>query len=279
MCAIGVFAFDGDRLQKLAKRHREDYARAKPFPHIVIDNFLPEGILENVLDEFPKAEGIKWVEYNDPANKKLQSKDETQLGANTRFLLYQFNSSIFIRFLETLTGISNLIPDPHYWGGGLHQIPRGGFLKIHADFNRHPILPLDRRLNLLLYLNQNWKNEYGGHLELWNREMSNCEARMLPIFNRCVIFSTTDFAFHGHPDPLTCPEGQTRKSIALYYYSNGRPSEELSGAHSTVFKHRPGETYKPPIIGEPSRARVVKQFLRRFIPPIIMDVRNYLRGE
>jgi Rps23 Pro-64 3,4-dihydroxylase Tpa1-like proline 4-hydroxylase len=93
---------------------------------------------------------------------------------------------------------------------------------VHADFNRHEKLNLDRRLNLLLYLNRDWKEEYGGHLQLWTRDMGRCVVKVLPVFNRCVVFSTTDFSYHGHPDPLTCPPGRTRKSIAMYYYTNGR---------------------------------------------------------
>jgi Rps23 Pro-64 3,4-dihydroxylase Tpa1-like proline 4-hydroxylase len=150
--------------------------------------------------------------------------------------------SVFIDFLETLTGITGLLPDPHLWGGGLHQIQRGGFLKVHADFNRHERLDLDRRLNLLVYLNKDWKEEYGGQLELWSRDMKRCEERVLPVFNRCVVFSTTDTSYHGHPDELTCPEGWTRKSMALYYYTTGRSAEETSQSHSTLYQERPGES-------------------------------------
>src|SRR6185436_17882303 len=149
--------------------------------------------------------------------KKLASKLESQLGERTRRFIWGLNSQVFLTYLETLTGIEGLIPDPHLFGGGLHQIVPGGFLKVHADFNRHEKLKLDRRLNVLIYLNRDWKEEYGGHLELWNRDMSRPERRVLPLFNRCVVFSTTDFSYHGHPDPLRCPEGRTRKSIAMYY--------------------------------------------------------------
>jgi hypothetical protein len=109
---------------------------------------------------------------------------------------------------------------------------------VHADFNKHSTYDLDRRLNLLLYLNKDWPEEYGGHLELWDRQMQKCEAKVLPIFNRVLIFGTTDFTYHGHPDPLRCPEGVTRKSLALYYFSNGRPAEEVTGGHSTIFRAR-----------------------------------------
>lgn len=259
-------------LDNLAIQYAEEYAHAQPFPHIVIDNFLPEQYLDAVLSEFPTPGKIDWKKYNSGTEKKLESNSEFHWGDQSRFLLYQFNSSIFINFLEKLTGIQGLIPDPHYRGGGLHQIERGGFLKIHADFNRHEKLKLDRRLNLLLYLNRNWQEEYGGHLELWDAQMTKCHHKILPTFNRCVIFSTTDFSYHGHPDPLTCPEGWTRKSLALYYYSNGRPAKEVSGGHSTLFQTRPEETFQKHQ-GKITPKKVVKKML----PPILLDFSKFMK--
>jgi 2-oxoglutarate-Fe(II)-dependent oxygenase superfamily protein len=174
---------------------------------------------------------------------------------------------MLVGFLEQLTGIEGLIPDPYFWGGGLHQITRGGYLKVHADFNRYSKLRLDRRLNLLLYLNRDWKEEYGGHLELWNEQMTTCERKILPIFNRCVVFSTTDYSYHGHPDPLNCPEQQTRKSLALYYYTNGRLEEGVSPVHTTLFQRRPGERIGASIFS----------LLTRLTPPIVIEAQNYLR--
>ncbi len=148
-----------------------------------------------------------------------------------------------VNFLEKLTGISGLIPDPHYLGGGLHQIERGGFLKIHADFNRHSRLKLDRRINVLLYLNRPWEDTWGGHLELWDSTMTICADKIAPLFNRLVVFTTTDSSFHGHPDPLDCPPDVVRRSLALYYYTNGRPEREQSKVHSTLHQARPGEDF------------------------------------
>ena len=144
-------------------------------------------------------------------------------------------------FLERLSGIEGLIADPHLDGGGLHQIERGGRLAVHADFSRNWKLQLERRLNLLVYLNEDWDESYGGHLELWDRSMTRADQRILPVFNRCVIFSTDSTSYHGHPDPLTCPEDRTRKSLALYYYTVERPREKRSSARSTVWRARPGE--------------------------------------
>ncbi len=260
------FVLNPEKLKNLAEVHREDYVQAKPFPHIVIDDFLPEEILDQVISEFPKPKEVNWQNFNNPAEKKLALKDETQMGPVTRSLLHELNSSVFINFMERLTNIEGLVPDPHFWGGGLHQITRGGYLKVHADFNRYTKLQLDRRLNLLVYLNRDWEEEYGGHLELWARDMSRSEKRVLPVFNRCVIFSTTDFSYHGHPDPLNCPEGRTRKSLALYYYTNGRPPEEVSPLHTTLFQRRPHE----------GSGASVFSFLTRLTPPILIEAQNYL---
>ena len=230
-----------EKLGPLGAVKRAEYAAADPFPHAVIDDFLLPAVLDGVLAEFPGPDAIDWKRFKDGTGRKLATREEAQMGPRTLGLLHELNSSRFVRFLEALTGVEGLIPDPHFEGGGLHQIERGGYLKVHADFNKHEKLGLDRRLNLLLYLNKDWRDEYGGHLELWSRDMERCARRVLPVFNRCVVFSTTDFSYHGHPEPLTCPEGASRKSLALYYYTNGRPAEEVSRAHSTLYQRRPGE--------------------------------------
>jgi Rps23 Pro-64 3,4-dihydroxylase Tpa1-like proline 4-hydroxylase len=226
------------RMRQLEESAAVQYAAAKPFPHIYFDNFFDPELVDAVLAEFPQPNAIRWQRFDNEREIKLASAKEASFGPATRLLFYHLNSMTFLEFLSKVTGIDNLIPDPSFDGGGLHQIVPGGKLGVHADFNKHHQYGLDRRLNLLLYLNKNWKDEYGGNLELWDREMTRCEARVAPLFNRVMIFSTTDFTFHGHPDPLRCPEGMTRKSMALYYFSNGRPAEEVSGQHSTIFRER-----------------------------------------
>ncbi len=273
---LSMFRLDVDYLKALALEHREAYATASPFPHIVIDNFLPDALLEAVLKEFPNPKQIDWQTFQTPAEKKLASRHEQQMGDATRLLLYSLNSSTFITFLEILTGIDGVLPDPHFEGGGLHQIERGGFLKMHVDFNHHKKLRLDRRLNFLLYLNQDWKEEYGGHLELWDTNMTQCQKKILPLFNRCVVFSTTDFSYHGHPEPLTCPEDRTRKSLALYYYTNGRPAEEVTGKpHTTIFQARTQDDFKL----DESPNLSVKAILKKLVPPILIDAKDALRNK
>lgn len=226
------------RMRELEAAAYQSYSSAKPFPHVVFDDFFDPALLERILTEFPQPGQIRWQRFDNEKEIKLASAKEANFGPTTRLLLYHLNSMTFLEFLEKVTGINNLISDPSFNGGGLHQIVRGGKLGVHADYNKHERYGLDRRLNLLLYLNKSWKEEYGGHLELWDEKMTQCEAKVSPIFNRVMIFGTTDFTYHGHPDPLRCPEGMTRKSLALYYFTNGRPPEELSGVHSTIFRER-----------------------------------------
>jgi len=216
---------------------RDQYACAEPFPHIVLDGLFDDADLDIVLREFPSAEATRWMKFDNPQEKKLGFYHElSEIKPPVRRFLDAMNGFEMLTFLERLTGIEGLIPDPYFGGGGLHQIEAGGFLKIHADFNVHPKLKIDRRLNMLIYLNRDWRDEYGGHLELWDAAMRSCVKRILPAFNRTVIFTTTDTSYHGHPDPLTPPPGQTRKSVSLYYYTAGRPDVERSAPHQTIFR-------------------------------------------
>jgi 2OG-Fe(II) oxygenase superfamily len=251
------------RMSETAAAH-EAYRSARPFPHLVLDDFFDPALLERVVAEFPSPGDIDWQRFDNIHEIKLASAAEALFGPTTRLLLYHLNSITFLDFLGRVTGIDNLIPDPCFDGGGLHQIVRGGKLGIHTDFNRHPRYGLDRRLNLLLYLNRDWREEYGGHLELWNRDMTRCEAKLLPVFNRMMLFGTTSYTYHGHPDPLQCPEGTTRKSLALYYFSNGRPAEETAAEHSTLFRPRSEEDFAPTL---QQRLRSVASDI---LPPVLI---------
>jgi 2-oxoglutarate-Fe(II)-dependent oxygenase superfamily protein len=251
------------RMQEISSAANAAYLSAKPYPHIVLDDFFDPEIVDGILAEFPDRNAIRWQRFDNASEIKLASASEASFGPLTRLFLYHLNSITFLEFLTQVTGIKNLIPDPRFDGGGLHQIVRGGKLGIHADYNKHEAYGLDRRLNLLLYLNRNWREEYGGHLQLWDRNMTQCEAKIAPYFNRIMIFGTTDFTFHGHPDPLQCPDEVTRKSLALYYFTNGRPAEEISGDHSTIFRARGPEDLRPTVM---QRAR---QLANDLLPPIL----------
>jgi Rps23 Pro-64 3,4-dihydroxylase Tpa1-like proline 4-hydroxylase len=169
-------SFDAEELMELAEVHHDAYVSATPFPHVVIDDFVPDSVIDALLGEFPSPQDeVEWQRLNHGQERKLALADDGRMGPVTRQVLSQFNSAAFVDFLEAMTDISGLIPDPHFVGGGLHQIEPGGFLGVHADFNVHKRLRLDRRLNVLLYLNRNWADEYGGHLQLWDRDMRICE--------------------------------------------------------------------------------------------------------
>lgn len=251
------------RMAETAPSARKAYASARPFPHVVLDNFFDPALLDRILAEFPKPGAIKWQQFDNEKEIKLANAAESAFGPTTRLFLYHLNSLTFLDFISAVTDIPNLISDPYFDGGGLHQIVRGGKLGVHVDFNRHPRYQLDRRVNILIYLNKDWRDDYGGHLQLWNREMTQCEAKVAPLFNRTVIFGTTDFTYHGHPDPLQCPEGVSRKSLALYYFTNGRPAEEISAKHSTVFKERTAGEFKPTF------GQRIRRVATDLLPPVL----------
>ena len=229
-------------LNDLSIDNHNKYLENKPFSHIIFDNFFKTEFLNSILDDFPKDLKQIGVKYDNVQEKKIASSNAEIISAQTNYLINYLNSYEFLNFLKKLTGIKEaLIPDPYLWGGGYHELKNEGHLNIHSDFNMHPKLKLNRRINLLIYLNKSWEENYGGSLELWDREMNNCIKKIVPIFNRIVIFNTNDFSYHGNPEKIKHPENISRKSIALYYYSNGRPKTEINDevAHSTLFQKRP----------------------------------------
>mgnify|MGYP001217691063 FL=1 len=233
-------------VEKFIFQNRERFVNANPFPFIIIDDFFSKEFLNEVLNQFPNlAEQKKTTNYDNKNEVKFANNQYKNFPNNIKKLFDFLNSDFFLNFLQRITNIQEkLIPDFELNGGGLHEIKKGGLLKIHSDFNKHPNLDLDRRLNVLIYLNKDWKEEYGGHLEFWDKEMTSCREKVLPIFNKMVIFSTTDNSNHGHPDPLNCPNNMSRKSIATYYYTKGRPINEIDkmfSKNTTYFKDRLGQ--------------------------------------
>lgn len=223
---------------------RKTYQAGDPFPHIAIDNFLSEAVLERCLAAFPAD--TKAVVYSFDRNQERFKKSFTPdlLSPFSRHLFYSFNSQPFIQVVENISGIRGLIPDPYFEGGGYHEITQGGHLSVHADFNHHGPLNLERRINVLIYLNKGWKDEYGGQLELWDNDMKSCVKSFVPLFNRCVIFNTTSSSNHGNPQPVNHPDGTPRRSIALYYYT--ATWDHTKRKHTTQFKMRPGNRKDAP---------------------------------
>jgi hypothetical protein len=232
------YVFDLDTLARRARELGVEFRNAKPYHHIIVEDFLRTGPAQDLARVFPGPDDpVAWDHYAAPGLEvKLGCSAEERLPAPIRSALHDLNSKPFIGFLEELTGIEHLLPDPHLTGGGIHLSRNGGHLGIHADFNWHERLQAHRRLNLLIYLTPDWKPEYGGHLELWNADASRRERVVEPLFNRAVLFATRSDTFHGHPTPWAAPEGIYRQSIALYYYTAERPEDEKRPAHNTLYK-------------------------------------------
>lgn len=255
---------------------KDGYKNADPFPHIVMEDFLKPEVLEQVLAEFPDLSQLQGsvMQFNNDREVKYASKGMDVLSPSAFSLVSSLNSDFFLNYLNELASIDEpLISDPYLEGGGYHEIKPGGMLKIHADFNKHSKLDLDRRLNLLIYLNKDWQDEWGGGLHLYNEEMTESRASVMPRFNTAVLFTTTSFTYHGHPDPLACPDERSRKSLALYYFSTGRPAVEVSEkVHSTIFKEREGEKFHGDKLN-------LKSVLKELCPPILIKVAKKISGS
>lgn len=256
----GLFAFDAAEARAAGAALAADYAAADPFPHVVIDDFLDPAFLTALLAGFPERDGKRFFD-RDQERFKYQFAPEEIADGGLRSLLAELNGGAFIGFLEALTGIDGLIPDPWYLGGGLHETLRGGHLSVHADFNLHPRMKVERRLNLLIYLNPDWPAAYGGDLELWDRDMRGRRAKIAPTLGRAVIFNTDADSYHGHPEPLACPSDRSRRSIATYYYTACADGSDAARPRTTRFRPRPGSADRP------DREVAFDHFVQDWIPP------------
>jgi hypothetical protein len=268
---------DRNSLVELGEREHETYVKNDPFAHIVIDDFFDPKVLDAVVAEVDALDRnkryAKFIDRKTDHNKFAFYPDV--VGPETARLAQMLNSGPFLAYLEKLTGISHLIADPSYFGGGLHWIENGGYLEIHADFNHLKPYNLERRINLLLYLNKDWRDDYKGHLELWDSATMSKRKEVAPVFNRVVIFSTVKEALHGHPTPLSAPTGIARRSLALYYYTN--TWEPAVQSHTTLYHI----SQKHEVRFRPSR--VIRGILLDLIPPIfrkgVRAIKRAIKGE
>jgi hypothetical protein len=268
---------DRSSLIALGEAEHAAYTGNTPFSHIVIDDFFDPKALDDVVAEVDSVDRskryAKFLDRETDHNKFAFFPDV--VGPNTARLAQCLNSGPFLTYLEKLTGISNLIADPSYFGGGIHWIENGGYLEVHADFNHLKKYNLERRINLLLYLNKDWKDEYNGQLELWDRSTMTKRKEVLPVFNRTVIFSTVKEALHGHPTPLSTPLGVARKSLALYYYTN--TWESAVQAHTTLYHISQKHKVRIRV------SRIVRGFVLDLIPPIFRKaaraIKRAIKGE
>jgi Rps23 Pro-64 3,4-dihydroxylase Tpa1-like proline 4-hydroxylase len=191
---------------------------ADPFPHVIIDGYLGRDDLRKINAEWPD-------DWHKEAGKNNLKWSRSRLTKSAQAVA----DAIDIAMIEGATGIAGLFPDPELFGAGLHCIPKGGFLRMHVDFNGHP-KGWHRRVNVLIYLNETWRDKWGGHLQLGLGENAK---RIAPIGGRCVIFETNDQSWHGHPEPLRCPEGVERRSLALYFYTKEPPKGPI---HTTIYR-------------------------------------------
>lgn len=208
---------------------QELYLNAKPFPYIAVDGLMPPVLVEEAGDEFPSAENKVWKWFGNPMELKAVCSDVSAMGEFTRDLLHRMCNQEMVDAISEMTGIPKLIPDLH--GGGMHLVPRDGKLGVHTDFNRG--VNGYRRVNALLFLNSNWDLKWGGDLELWAYDKS-FSVHIPPIANRLVIFTTSSKSFHGHPRPLPCPSNRSRKSLAVYYFTQ-EPPADVEEPRGTVF--------------------------------------------
>jgi hypothetical protein len=239
---VGPWALGHDPLVELADELSLEYRAATPFPHVVLDDFFPDALLDELLSEFPPAGDDGWKLEDGRMQLKQQWRDANRLPPVAASFVALLQSAPFVSFLERLTGVAGLVGDPHCHHGGLHQTATGGFLKVHADQLVQPALGLQRRVNVIVFLNRGWLPEWGGDLELWDAAMTRCCQRIEPVFNRVVVFDAVG-SNHGHPDPATSPPDVLRRSVALYYYvSPAHPSASSeAGVAKAVVRARPGE--------------------------------------
>lgn len=239
----GFRHFDRSECAAVGASLHDKYVSASPFPHIVIDDFIDPELLRDIAANFPARDGKTYFDRAQERLKYQYHADESHHAA-TRNLLAELNGRAFLVFLRHLTGIRGLLSDPYFEGGGLHETRSGGHLSVHADFNKHGKMNVERRLNVLIYLNDDWPSTYGGDLELWDKQMTQPVHRIAPLLGRAVIFNTALDSFHGVPDPVNCPSERSRLSLATYYYT-AFDGMTAAPVRTTNFRTRPGTPDKP----------------------------------
>ena len=209
------------KINKLAKASL-DWRKAKPFPHVIIDNFFDTKIAKQLESEFPDFDNKIWENYNNALEDKKTCNSWKAFPSLTYQTLEYLNSFEFVDMISNvLMGFSALKSDFGLHGGGWHIHKRGGKLNTHLDYSIHPKLKLQRKINIIIYLNSKWKKNWGGNLGMWGNESAQAPGKLYkeiePKFNRAIIFDTTQNSWHGLPNPIKCPKTQYRKSLAVYY--------------------------------------------------------------
>ncbi|HLJ46245.1 MAG TPA: 2OG-Fe(II) oxygenase [Bryobacteraceae bacterium] len=230
-----------DRQHPLA----QSFQSARPFKHVVIDDFLRADYCRELMDQFPNFTAEKARNEFGEVGRKAVFQNLPQLGPAYAQFDQMLQANDFRAFIGRITGIPDLIYDPEYIGGGTHENLNGQDLDSHVDFNYHPTRRYHRRLNLIVFLNPQWREDWGGCLELeLDPALPPDENQVIsvsPEANRCVIFETTERSWHGFRRIQIPPEqtGISRRSIAVYYYTKTRPRDEAAPSHGTIYIQRP----------------------------------------
>lgn len=227
-----------------AGRIREAFIHAKPFRHVVIEDFFDPGFADRLLEEFPTFDKrLALGETGEVGGKAVNTKIAT-IGPAYEELYRLLSSAPFLEYVSRLSGIDHLILDPAMYGGGTHENLHGQELDPHVDFNYNQSNQLHRRLNLIVYLNKGWRPEWGGEIEIHSNPRKPEENQIKgwpPVFNRAIMFETNEYSWHGFPK-INLPEDRrslSRKSLSIYLYTKGRPAEEIAPTHGTFYVQRP----------------------------------------
>lgn len=199
----------------------DTYKNAQPFEHIVIPNFFNDSFANELERNFPLQNEKGWYKYYNPIEKKTALNDFSNFPI-FKSLFDILQSESFVKHVQDITSISNLEKDPYLHGAGIHYHSTGGKLDMHLDYSVHPISQKERRVNLIIYLNKEWKEEYNGDIQLWDSDFTHPVQKIYPVFNTAVLFNTSDNSWHGLPRPIVCPPNIGRKSVAIYYVSDLR---------------------------------------------------------
>ena len=238
---MSVFRYiDIDRVKRDISSFKKEWSEKKPFGYLFFDDFLFQDKAELLLGEYPTIDQDVWDNTTYINQKNKFQKTKFQKDSIIENVFKELNHPEFLVLLSEITGINSLIADPGLFGGGLHQSINGAFLDVHVDYNYHPETKLHRMLNVLVYMNKDWKDTYEGHLELWDMEAGKMLEKIAPNFNRLAMFETNQISYHGHPHPLKTPVEVTRKSLATYYYAEERELDSDVAEHNTKYVNTTG---------------------------------------
>ncbi|WP_026607211.1 2OG-Fe(II) oxygenase [Methylocapsa acidiphila] len=249
------------------KAFSEAFKSNAPFPHLAFEGLFAPELLELMHAEFDNLNWSDWRRFNTQYERKRGTQANTRFGPATQLYFNTIHSGEFVDFLQAVTGVDSLLPDPMLHAGGLHEIPQGGRFAMHIDFNQHPQSRLDNRLVFITYLNKDWLLSYGGALELHSVEDESVKVAIEPVFGRSALFYHSSKSLHGHPDPVNAPGGRTRRSAAAYFYTNGRADGEGSDFHTTLFP------MPDPLVKNAKLA----DFIKYLTPPAAIDAVRWLR--